>query len=97
MLQLMVIYQCYINPFEANFPLTEKPGGWFLPVETVKNSCLGVTFLLKMLVVLLKISFFPRSFPHIFAVATQLPCSSIGGLPNAEDFLNVNIFFKRKC
>ena len=42
-----------------------------------------------------KISFF-RCFPHIFAIAKQLPGFSISRLASVEDFLNVYIFFKCK-
>ena len=36
MKELMVIYYCYINPFEADTPRTEKLGGWFSPAEAKK-------------------------------------------------------------
>ena len=42
-----------------------------------------------------KISFF-RCFPHIFAVAKQLPCFSISRLVSVKDFFNVYIFLKCK-
>ena len=28
-----------INPFPANVPIMEKPGGWFLLAKCVKNTC----------------------------------------------------------
>ena len=27
------------NPHQANVPLMEKPGGWFLQAKCVKNTC----------------------------------------------------------
>ena len=43
-----------------------------------------------MQVVLLE-NIFSRGFLHIFAIANNLPGFSIGGLPNMEDFWNVNV------
>ena len=28
-----------INPFPTNVPLTDKPGSWFSPVKSLKNTC----------------------------------------------------------
>ena len=33
-----------INPFQANVPLMEKPGEWFLLAKCVKNTCGRMTF-----------------------------------------------------
>ena len=44
----------------------------------------------------LKICSFFRCYFHFFAIATQLPGFSISRLANAEDFFNVNVFFKFK-
>ena len=33
-----------INPFQTNVPHADEPGGWFLPVKCLKNTCGKVTF-----------------------------------------------------
>ena len=43
MLQLVVIYWCYINLLRADISETEKPDDWFAPVEA-KDSSRRVTF-----------------------------------------------------
>ena len=40
----MSTYEKYVNPFQANVSLMEKPGGWFLLTKCVKNVCERVTF-----------------------------------------------------
>ena len=40
-----------INPFQANVPSMEKPGGWSLLAKCVKNTYGRVTFYVKMQVV----------------------------------------------
>ena len=64
--------------FEADIALQ---GGWFK----------GGDILSKGAGSFLKSSLFLRRFLHISATANQLPNYSIGGLPNVEDFWNVNV------
>ena len=52
--------------FQANVPLMEKPGVWFLLTKCMKNTCLRVTLYVKMQVdefhVYLKCHFFTAVF-----------------------------------
>ena len=49
-----------VNPFQANVPLMEKPGGWFLLAKCVKNTCGRVK----------KMALFHKCFSHILLVKT---------------------------
>ena len=52
-------YNYQVNPFPANAPLMEKPGGWFLLAKYVKNTCGRVTF---------SSSLFNRHFQSSFSI-----------------------------
>ena len=57
------------NPHQANVPLMEKPGGWFLQAKCVKNTCERVTFYIKMQVIDLHLYLnchFATGFFHTF-------------------------------
>ena len=41
---IQVTLSFFIKPFQANVPLMEKPGGWFLLAKCVKNTSGRVTF-----------------------------------------------------
>ena len=37
-------FEIVFNPFQANVPIMEKTGSWFLLAKCVKNTCGRVTF-----------------------------------------------------
>ena len=46
-----IYFNMQINSFSINFPLTDKPGSWFLLAKSLKNTCESVTFQVKMQVI----------------------------------------------